>query len=162
MSKKLSVQFAGLELSSPIIVAAGPWTTTVRQVEDLAKAGAGAIVAKTTFLEEEYKEVVKPFAPHQFPDVRPSYVKAADDTYVWIAGYNRLPAELWAEIITEMKRKVGIPIIASQIATTKNSYVKLAQLFQSAGADALEFDLVCPLPFVLRMEVGGLRASFPP
>lgn len=160
MSKKLSVDFAGLKLKSPLIVAAGPATRSVRRIQELAKAGVGTVVTKSTFLEEEYKEVAKPYAPHRFPDVRPKYVKVARNTYVWIAGFHEVPAEIWAESIAELKRTVDIPIIASEIATTINGYRRMGEMFENAGADALEFDMLCPMPYMETTEVGGLRASY--
>ncbi|MCD4715350.1 MAG: hypothetical protein K8R45_01260, partial [Desulfobacterales bacterium] len=134
MSKKLNVTFAGLELRSPIIVSAGPCTRSVKQIQKLAEAGVGSVVTKSTFLQEEYEEVIKPYAPGRFPDCRPKYVKAGEDTYVYVAGFAEVPAEVWVDSLKELTDKVDIPIIASQIATTKNGHVKMAQLFESAGA----------------------------
>jgi len=159
MSEKLHVEFAGLTLRSPIMVTAGPCTRTVKQIQKLADAGAGAIVTKSTFLEHEYEEVTKPYAPHRFPDCRPKYVKAENETYVYVAGLGEVPAEVWAESLTELKRTTDIPIIASQIATTLGGHVKMAELFESAGAAGLEFDFVCPMPYLDNTELSGIRAS---
>jgi len=159
MSDKLHVRFAGLSLRSPIMVTAGPCTRTVRQIQKLADAGAGAVVTKSTFLEHEYEEVIKPYAPHRFPDCRPKYVKAGDETYVYVAGLSEIPAEIWAESLTELRRTTDIPIIASQIATTLDGHVKMAELFESAGASGLEFDFVCPMPYLDKTELSGIRAS---
>jgi dihydropyrimidine dehydrogenase (NAD+) subunit PreA len=159
MSNKLQVKFVGLDLGSPIIVSAGPCTRTVKQIQKLAEAGVGSVVTKSTFLEDEYKEVIKPYAPNRFPDCRPKYVKAGEDTYVYVAGFAEVPAEVWAESLTELKRTVDIPVIASQIATTLNGHVKMAQLFESAGASALEFDFCCPMPYLDKTELSGIRAS---
>ena len=143
MSQRLHVQFAGLELRSPIIVSAGPCTRSVKQIKRLAEAGVGSVVTKSTFLEEEYSEVIKPYAPGRFPDCRPKYVKAGEDTYVYVAGFAEVPAEVWAVSLRELRDTVDIPIIASQIATSLKGHVKMAQLFEAAGAAALEFDFVC-------------------
>jgi dihydroorotate dehydrogenase/NAD-dependent dihydropyrimidine dehydrogenase PreA subunit len=159
MSKKLNVTFAGLELRSPIIVSAGPCTRSVKQIQKLAEAGVGSVVTKSTFLQEEYEEVIKPYAPGRFPDCRPKYVKAGEETYVYVAGFAEVPAEVWVDSLKELVDKVDIPIIASQIATTKNGHVKMAQLFESAGASALEFDFVCPMPYLDKTELSGIRAS---
>ncbi|MBW2205989.1 MAG: 4Fe-4S binding protein [Deltaproteobacteria bacterium] len=159
MSERLHVKFAGLELRSPIIVSAGPCTRSVRQIRKLAEAGVGSVVTKSTFMEEEYKEVIKPYAPGHFPDCRPKYVKTGEDTYVYLAGFADVPAEVWAESLRELKDTVDIPIIASQIATTLKGHVKMAQLFESAGASALEFDFCCPMPYLDKTELSGIRAA---
>lgn len=159
MSQRLHVQFAGLELASPIIVSAGPCTRSVKQIKRLAEAGVGSVVTKSTFLEEEYKEVIKPYAPGRFPDCRPKYVKAGEETYVYVAGFAEVPAEVWVESLRELRDTVDIPVIASQIATTLKGHVKMAQLFEAAGAAALEFDFVCPMPYLDKTELSGIRAS---
>jgi len=97
MSRKLHVRFAGLDLQSPLIVSAGPCTLTLKQTQKLAEAGVGSLVTKSTFLEKEYKEVIQPYAPKRFPDCRPKYIKAGEDTYVYIAGLGEVPAEEWAD-----------------------------------------------------------------
>lgn len=159
MPNKLRLKFAGLDLDSPIMVSAGPCTRTVKQIKRLADAGVGCVITKSTFMEEEYEEVIKPYAPHRFPDCRPKYVKSADDTYVYLAGFAESPAEIWAESLSELKREVDIPIIASQIATTLNGHVKMAQMFETAGASGLEFDFCCPMPYLDKTELSGIRAS---
>jgi len=53
-------------------------------------------------------------------------VKAGEDTYVYVAGFAEVPAEVWVDSLKELTDKVDIPIIASQIATTKNGHVKMA------------------------------------
>lgn len=159
MSSRLHINFAGLELRSPILVSAGPCTRTVRQIQELAKAGVGAVVTKSTALEKEYSQLVKPYALHRFPDCRPKYVKAGHDTYVYVAGFHEVPAEIWAERIVELKRTTDIPIIASQFATSFEGHAKVAAMFEAAGADGIEFDCVCPLPILGEAEMAGLEAS---
>lgn len=160
MSNKIHVNFAGLELRSPLIASAGPWTRTVRHMEDLAKAGIGAVVTKSTFPEDEYAQVMKPYAPHRFPDCRPKYIKSGRDIYEWVAGDNEIPAEGFVETLSELKRRVDIPIIASAKATTLDGYAKIARLWENAGVDAIELDFICPMPFLSAADYVGLRAAF--
>jgi dihydroorotate dehydrogenase/ferredoxin len=160
MPNKIHVNFAGLELKSPLIASAGPWTRTVRHIEDLSKAGIGAVVTKSTYPEDEYAQVMKPYAPHRFPDCRPKYVKSGRDVYNWVAGDNEIPAEEFAQTLSELKKKVDIPIIASAKATTPNGYARIVRMFEDAGVDAIELDFICPMPFLSAANYVGLRAAF--
>ncbi len=159
MSEKISVNFAGLELRSPLIASAGPWTRTARQIEDLAKAGVGAIVTKTAPLEDDYIKVVKPYASQRFPDCRPKYRKSGRDTYHWVASYNGIPAEKLAETLAELKQRIDIPIIASASATSLDGYARVVEIFEDAGADAIELDFNCPQLFLSEANFLGQRPA---
>jgi len=67
----LKVNMGRLELDNPVIISAGHFTRTGREVEKCDGVGAGAIITKSSFLEKEYEKVVKPYAPGLFPDARP-------------------------------------------------------------------------------------------
>ena len=43
----LSVDFMGLKLKNPIIVAAGPWSRNGEMIKNAFQAGAGAVVTET-------------------------------------------------------------------------------------------------------------------
>ena len=156
----LKTTLGELELANPIIISPGHVT---RRGEDIKKAdafGAGAINIKTGFLEKEYEQVVKPYQPGKFPDARAKFAQGADGI-INIVGLSPEPIEAWVKWIKENKKDLRTPLIASEMATTTEGYVKAAKLFQEAGADALEILLACPLPYLHPFQyVGG--ASFDP
>lgn len=156
----LRTTLGALELSNPIIISPGHVT---RRGEDIKRAdgyGAGAITIKTGFLEKEYEQVVKPYQPGKFPDARAQFAPGGDGI-LNIVGLSPDPIEVWAKWIQENKKDLQTPLIASEMATTIEGYVKAAKIFQESGADALEILLACPLPYLHPFQyVGG--ASFDP
>lgn len=158
---ELEVSFARLELENPIMVSSADYTTTPRLIEKAADAGASAVVTKSTFLEEEYKRVIKPYAPGKFPDNRPKFLKLGDGFW-FMAGLSRVPAEKWVHWIRELKKNVDITIIASQQATSIEGHVETAKTFEEAGADAIEIGLACPIPPLDEYPLAGLRSHREP
>jgi len=156
---KLNVSFGGLELESPLIVCSGPCTRTVHQMRKAAEAGAGAVTTKGTFLDSEYRELVKPNAPYSYPEVRPKYVRGGKDIQLHAATYCDVPAEKMVDRIKQLKRDVKIPVIASEIAITETGYVKMGRMYEDAGADAIELDFCCPMPIFKGRPVSGRTAS---
>lgn len=154
----LKTTMGELELANPIIISPGHVT---RRGEDIKRAdgyGAGAINIKTGFLEKEYEQVVKPYQPGKFPDARAQFAQGGDGI-INIVGLSPDPIEVWAKWIRENKKELKTPLIASEMATTIEGYVKAAKLFQESGVDALEILLACPLPYLHPFQyVGG--ASF--
>ena len=61
----LSTKYLGLELKSPVIVAAGPYTQTVESLKELEAAGAGAVVLKSIFEEQIEKDISKEYNKHE-------------------------------------------------------------------------------------------------
>jgi len=57
----LSVQYMGLDLKNPLIVGSSGLTGSVRKIQEIETAGAGALVLKSIFEEEiayEYTDFV--------------------------------------------------------------------------------------------------------
>lgn len=157
---ELKTTVGALELPNPIIISAGHVTRSPHDILRADSYGAGAIVIKSGFLEKEYEQVVKPYQKGKFPDARAQFASTGDGL-LNIVGLAPDPIEAWAKWIRQHKKDLRTPLIASQMATTVEGYVKGAKLFQEAGADALEILLSCPLPYLLPFPyVGG--ASFNP
>ena len=53
----LSINYAGLNLSSPIIVASSGLTESVNNIKEIEESGAGAVVLKSIFEEEILMEM---------------------------------------------------------------------------------------------------------
>ncbi|MBW1852581.1 MAG: hypothetical protein JRJ15_14400 [Deltaproteobacteria bacterium] len=156
----LKVNMGRLELDNPVIISAGHFTRTGREVEKCDGVGAGAIITKSSFLEKEYEKVVKPYAPGLFPDARAKF-HSTGDGYLTVCGLSPLPVETWAKWFRENVNKMKTPVIASIVAISPEGYVKAARMLQEAGAAGIEILLACPLPFLLpHPYVGG--ASFNP
>ena len=125
----LSTTYLGLSLSSPLLVAASPLSEDVTRIQEMANAGAAAVVLPSLFEEQ--------LTP------TPAGVEGASATATPLpnlAGYNRGP-EGYLEHIRKAKAAVNIPIIASLNATSPGSWVRYARDIEAAGADALELNV---------------------
>lgn len=132
----LTTQYLGLTLKNPIVASASPLSRTVGSIEQLATAGASAIVLYSLF-EEQLANKATPYAQYQEfshePRIRARAAFSAP-------SYSADPDDYFA-LIARAKRAVDIPIIASLNGITPGAWVKNARKIQEAGADALELNV---------------------
>ncbi len=130
----LETQYMGLKLKNPIIVASSGLTNSVEKIKDLENAGAGAIVLKSIFEEQINNEV-----SHLINrDPQNLYPEAED--YIWnYTRNNSITRHL--NLLSEAKKEVEIPIIASINCMSASEWTVFAKDFENAGADALELNL---------------------
>ncbi len=133
----LRTTYLGLELSSPIVASASPLTRNVEGSKALADAGVGAVVLPSLFEEEIVSEEVglshaleagsgqNPEAADYFPAVT-EFTSALDQ---------------YLELLTQTKKAVDVPVIASLNASSTGGWVRYAHLLAEAGADALELNV---------------------
>ena len=134
MRKKLfNTTFAGLKLSSPIIIASSGLTDTVTKNKELEKVGAGAIVLKSLFEEQITMQ-----SATLINEQTDSYPESKDYIYNYIRT-NQVSSYL--ELIQKTKQKCSIPIIASINCYQDNSWVDFAHQIERAGADAIELNI---------------------
>jgi len=132
----LSVNYLGLKLKNPIVVASCGMTDSVKKIEYLAHRGAAAVVLKSLFEEEiviEMEESTHSMVGRQF--VFPETLDYLDSY-----GKNDLLTN-YLELIKKAKEAVSIPIIASINCVSSQRWVYFAQKIEKAGADALELNL---------------------
>ncbi len=126
-------QFAGLELSNPIIVSSCSLTGEAKSVKTFVDAGAGAVVLKSLFEEDIIREsaALSEAAAHS---------EAADYMHAYVAA-NALCA--YIELIEECKAFAGsTKIIASINCANSGEWVEYARAIEKAGADALELNVM--------------------
>ncbi|PLX18886.1 MAG: diguanylate cyclase [Marinilabiliales bacterium] len=139
----LSTTYLGLKLRNPIIAASSGLTNSIDDIKDFEKNGAGAIVLKSIFEEEIRRELERNLGDMQmdtflYPETMDYYDNFAEDDS--LTNYLRL--------ISEAKKEVKIPIIASINCTTAEKWPYYAETLQDAGADALELNVfVMPSDF---------------
>jgi len=130
----LETKYMGLKLNNPIIVASSGLTNTVEKIKVLANAGAGAIVLKSIF-EEQINNEVSHLINH---DPQNLYPEAED--YIWnYTRNNSITRHL--SLLSEAKKEVDIPIIASINCTSAAEWTVFAKEFEDAGADAIELNI---------------------
>jgi len=145
----LSTKYLGLELRNPVIVGSSGLTNSVEKIAELEKYGAGAVVLKSIFEEEitmEYEKVLAEEAPSRYKDDYLDYfdykIKQQN-----ISNYIKL--------ISDAKKKVKIPIIASINCTSSHEWTYFAQKIEEAGADALELNIFV-LPSTLEKSIDDI------
>ncbi len=130
----LETKYMGLTLKNPIVVASSGLTNSVEKIKDLEAAGAGAVVLKSIFEEQinnEVSSLINRDPQNQYPE--------AED-YIWnYLRNNSITHHL--ELLSEAKKVVNIPIIASINCMSASEWTVFAKEFEDAGADALELNL---------------------
>jgi len=109
----LTTTYLGMKLRTPLVPSASPLSEDLDKIKKMEQAGAAAVILYSLF-EEEIEAVA--------PECR-----VGPATYL---GH-----------ITEAKRSVGIPIIASLNCTTLGGWISYARRITEAGADALELNI---------------------
>ncbi len=141
MDKRLSVEFAGLQLRSPIILASSGITKAFENVKKADHYGAGAVVLKSKFEEELMAHSPTP----RFTVIRrgkKDYCSTTNMSYE--QGYEGSIEDYCNEIRQCKVAGLETKIIASIGCSTKECWVKWAKMVEEAGADAIEMNLSCP------------------
>ena len=130
----LSTKYLGLELKSPVIVAAGPYTQTVESLKELEAAGAGAVVLKSIFEEQIEADISKEYNKHEdnisWSVVDQDYIEHGKDQYI----------DRYMRLLVEAKKALEIPVIASICCQTLEEWIDYAQRFVNCKADAIELN----------------------
>jgi dihydroorotate dehydrogenase (fumarate) len=122
----LSIDYLGLELTTPLVASSSPLTRELEGLCRLQDAGAGAVVLPSLFEEQisgECPGAGEP--PEAFPD---------------LYEYNGGPSQ-YLELIASARRELDIPLFASLNGSSPGAWTRYAKLIEEAGADALELNL---------------------
>ena len=148
---RLSTNFMGLKLKSPVIAGSSGLTNSIDNVKQLADHGAGAVVLKSLFEEQIQLETeklldsdndkVRPWKT-TFGDIISSrsydYAEALD----YISNYAKEHTlSDYLRFISELKKSVDIPVIASINCVSAYEWSYFARRIQEAGVDALELNV---------------------
>ncbi|MCX6334122.1 MAG: dihydroorotate dehydrogenase-like protein [Bacteroidia bacterium] len=128
---KLSVNYLGLALKSPLIVSSSRLTSTLGSIKEAEDSGAGAVVLKSLF-EEQINQYINTMQPTH------SYPEADDYTSFYIKSHS---VEEYLTLIRRAKELISIPVIPSINCYTSEGWTGFAKNIQDAGADALEINV---------------------
>ncbi|MEZ5083440.1 MAG: dihydroorotate dehydrogenase-like protein [Bacteroidales bacterium] len=131
----LKTNYLGLELKNPIIVGSSGLTDSSEKIKKLEENGAGAVVVKSLFEEEiihEYEKIVAEEASKRYKDEFLDYL----DYRIKEQNITK-----YATLISDSKKAVGIPVIASVNCASHHEWTIFAKNIEEAGADALEVNL---------------------
>ncbi len=132
----LKTQYAGLDLKNPIIASSSGITDSVERIKQLSDAGVSAIVLKSIFEEEillEMKETMQNMTARPYVSFEAMDLMVDEPQDDLIRKYLNL--------ISNCKKEVNIPIIASINAVSNQKWTYLAAEIEKAGADALELNM---------------------
>lgn len=125
----LSVEFMGIKLKNPIIVAASPLSGSGNMIRKAIEAGAGAVVTQT--ITNEVRQNVRPrIAANSFGMQN-------------IELYSNLTLEEWEREIYYVKEK-DAAIIANILAHTPSEMAYIAKKVERFGVDAIELGISIP------------------
>jgi dihydroorotate dehydrogenase (NAD+) catalytic subunit len=131
---ELAVDFCGICLSNPLILAAGILGTGAELLERVATAGAGAVTSKSCGPE--------PRAGHPNPTVLDW-----GHGLINAIGLANPGIEEMAAILKDAKgrlKPLGVPLIASIFAETVEGFAKVAHRVSKAEPDFIEANISCP------------------
>jgi dihydroorotate dehydrogenase (fumarate) len=146
----LSCQYLNLKLKNPVIVGSSGLTSTMENLKTIAKLGAGAVILKSIF-EEQIKFETEKLLHSDDPGMK-SWQEAfqgvvnKDEFYFgeafdYLTNYAKEHSlSHYLNLVTEAKKSIDIPVIASINCTTQNEWQYFAKRIQEAGADALELN----------------------
>ena len=134
---RLATHYLGLDLRTPLVASAGPFSGQPESALRMQEGGAAAIVLPSLFEEEVVLEEVE--LSQVLEQGAGSFAEALD--YFPTVGDFESSAEHYLAVIGQMKEKLDVPIIASLNATSSGGWVRFAKLIEEAGADALELNL---------------------
>lgn len=153
MNKKLKVNYGGLELDSPIILASSGITKAYENVAKAEEFGAGAVVLKTKFQEELMAHSPTP----RFIIIKrgaKDYNSTTNMSYE--QGYEH-SIEDYCNEIRKCKENLKIKVIASIGCSTADYWESWAKMVEEAGADAIEMNLSCPHSDYVMCSLGRIN-----
>jgi len=148
----LSTQYLGLKLKNPVIAGSSGMTGTVAGVVHAAENGAGAVVLKSIF-EEQILHEMDSYLSETEKDKGNSFQKGYksvlrereydyDEAYSYLADHAKdLTLRKFLSFVSEAKKAVDIPVIASINCTSAYDWHYFARKIEEAGADALELNV---------------------
>lgn len=147
----LSCSYLGLNLKNPLIIGASGLTSSIENLKTIAKMGAGAVVLKSIF-EEQIK-----YESEKLINSKDSSIKSWNDAFNGIVSQTEYyyqdalnyltdyakehTLKQYIELVSEAKKEINIPIIASIHCTTQYDWQYFAKRLQDAGADAIELNV---------------------
>src|ERR1017187_8772395 len=130
----LTTTYLGLKLRTPLVVAASPLSGGIDNIKSMEDAGAAAVVLYSLF-EEQLRQDRAELA-HNLEQGTESFAESL--TYFPEPKEFHLGPEEYLKHITEAKKAVRIPVIASLNGSSVGGWTEYAKAIQKAGADALE------------------------
>ena len=140
MGPDLSVEFAGIKLPNPTILASGILGVSGEIMIRASRAGAGAVVSKSFNVKgrEGYRN--------------PSFIEVQGGFLNALGIPNPGMEEMREEV--ETASKAGVPVIASVFGFDAEEFAVAAAMGEKGGAIAVELNVSCPHVREVGVEIG--------
>ncbi len=140
MGPDLSVEFAGIKLPNPTILASGILGVSGEVMIRASRAGAGAVVSKSFNVKgrEGYRN--------------PSFIEVQGGFLNALGIPNPGMEEMREEV--ETASKAGVPVIASVFGFDAEEFAVAAAMGEKGGAIAVELNVSCPHVREVGVEIG--------
>ena len=147
----LSCKYLGLQLKNPLIVGSSGLTSSIQNLKIIDQMGAGAVVLKSIF-EEQIKFEAEKFIKSDNPQIK-SWNEAFEgivsktefyfeEALEYLTSYAKdHTLNNYLTLISEAKKSISIPVIASINCNTQYDWQYFARRIQEAGADAIELNV---------------------
>ena len=132
----LSMQYLGMNLNGPIVVASTPLSESIDNVRRMEDAGASAIVLTSLF--EEQLTLESRALDEDLSRGTNSFAESLD--FLPELSDYRMTQDGYLEHLKRASEAVDIPIMASLNGATSGGWVSLAKEMEQAGADAIELN----------------------
>jgi NADPH-dependent glutamate synthase beta subunit-like oxidoreductase/dihydroorotate dehydrogenase len=156
----LSAKLAGLELSSPVIVASCGLTEKVERMKLAEEAGAGAVIMKSIFEEEIARRSPTPrfsILRREFPGGPSRHRHRQSFSLFSYEQASEWGPERYAEEVSRAKRELSLKVIPSINCLTDEGWASYARAMEDAGADAIELNTSCPHGSITFRGGGGVE-----
>jgi dihydroorotate dehydrogenase (fumarate) len=132
----ISMQYLGMKLSGPIVVASTPLSESVDNIRHMEDAGASAIVLTSLFEEQLALE------SHTLDDDLSRGTNSFAESLDYLPDLKdyRMTQDGYLEHLRRAREAVEIPIIASLNGATPGGWVRFAKEMEQAGAQAIELN----------------------
>ena len=135
----LCVNFAGLLLRNPTMLASGFLGISQDIFDRIYRAGAGAVVSKSISIE--------PIEGYRSPTV----IQCDRLSYINAVGLANPGSEAFSR---EIRHNSGVPIIVSLVGSSDKEFPPMIEKFDDLNVCAYEINLSCPHVAKMGMEIG--------
>lgn len=138
----LEVNFAGIKLKNPLVIASSELTNTPEKIKLAHKWGAAAVSTKLAFLQVPFY-------------ARPYHILERGGGFYSPSG-QRLNVTEAQRLIDQAKRETDLIIIANMMGPGSNveGWAELGKRLEEAGADLLELNMSCPNVGLMAQQAG--------
>jgi dihydroorotate dehydrogenase (fumarate) len=132
----ISMQYLGMKLNGPIVVASTPLSESLDNVRRMEDAGASAIVLTSLF--EEQLALESRALDDDLSRGTNSFAESLD--YLPELKDYRMTHDGYLEYLWRTRKAVNIPVMASLNGATSGGWVRFAREMEQAGAQAIELN----------------------